>query len=97
MSAKTDIGHLNDALHRMLSELVDPGDENGKPLDAEAERALIARAGAVSKIASQIIATGQLAIEAERLRTDVPGARVPRVISGAAEAERPRLNGGGSH
>jgi len=91
---KNDLSHLNDRLHEMLDAVADPTDDNGDAITDEELRLRIARAGAVSAIAGQIIATGRLALEGERLRSDHPDADVPRLINAAA---RPRVNGQGGH
>lgn len=91
---KNDLSHLNDRLHEMLDAVADPTDDDGQPLSEGELRLRIARAGAVSAIAVQIIATGRLALDAERLSSDNPDADVPRLINAAA---RPRVNGQGGH
>lgn len=67
---KNDLSHLNDSLHLVLDQLVEETDRNGEPLDAEETRQRIQRAGAVSAVAQQIIATGRLSLDAERLRLE---------------------------
>lgn len=78
---KADLATLNDHLHRMLGQLVDPGDADGVPLDEDAERTLIARAAAVCGVADRIIGTARVVLDAQKLKGDMPAAdRLPRLL-----------------
>ena len=85
--AKTTLDDLNRHLFGMLEQITDDTDEGGNTLSDDAIRQRIARSGAVTKLAREILDTQRLALDAARLRAEDPNARTPRMLGLEPEAE----------
>lgn len=87
---KNDLLHLNDILHQALDTLIEDTDHEGEPLDADAVRLRIQRAGAISGVAQQIIGVGRLALDVEQLRAQDTGGRgaVPAMLRLGKDEDR---------
>lgn len=87
---KNNLEALNDHLFDLLEQVTDDTDQDGNTLDPEAVKTRIARIGAGTGVAREIINVHRLALDAERLRVDMPGARIPKVL-GIEDDDNPAL------
>ena len=77
---KNNIDSLNDHLFAMLEQVAEDTDKDGAPLSAEEIKQRIARVGAGTSVAREIINVQRLALEAARVRSEEPDVRLPRAL-----------------
>ena len=88
---KNNMDDLNDYLFALLEQVTEDTDQNGRTLDPEEIKQRIARVGAGTSIAREIINVQRLALDAARLRSEEPAVEIPRALQSAPQVAAPKL------